>query len=193
MTRPTRYLAWMAAGLIAVAVLAALLHTQLYDAYRHNPALNFGIVIVFFIGTFYIFWQVWRINREISWIERFRTGQLESTNYRPPRLLAPMAVEMLAVTAAANTLGSWRLEGTTMYVTLEPCVMCSGAVFLARIARLVYATPDPKRGALGSVVNVSTNEAVNHHTEVDSGPMATECSLLLSSFFEELRRRARTE
>ena len=91
MTRPTRYLAWMAAGLIAVAVLAALLHTQLYDAYRHNPALNFGIVIVFFIGTFYIFWQVWRINREISWIERFRTGQLESTNYRPPRLLAPMA------------------------------------------------------------------------------------------------------
>jgi hypothetical protein len=72
-------------------VLAALLHTQLYDAYRHNPALNFGIVIVFFIGTFYIFWQVWRINREISWIERFRTGQLESTNYRPPRLLAPMA------------------------------------------------------------------------------------------------------
>ena len=91
MTRPTRYLAWMAAGLIAVAVLAALLHTQLYDAYRHNPALNLGIVIVFFIGTFYIFWQVWRINREISWIERFRTGQLESTNYRPPRLLAPMA------------------------------------------------------------------------------------------------------
>jgi hypothetical protein len=91
MTRPTRYLAWMAAGLIAVAVLALLLHTQLYDAYRHNPALNGGIVVVFFIGIFYIFWQVLRLNREISWIERFRTGQLESTNYRPPQLLAPMA------------------------------------------------------------------------------------------------------
>jgi hypothetical protein len=91
MTRPTRYLAWMAAGLIAVAVLAVLLHTQLYNAYRHNPALNFGIVVVFFVGTFYIFWQVLRLNREIGWIERFRTGQLESTNYRPPRLLAPMA------------------------------------------------------------------------------------------------------
>ncbi|MGH6928852.1 MAG: flagellar motor protein MotA [Dongiaceae bacterium] len=91
MTRPTRYLAWMAAGLIAVAVLAVLLHAQLYNAYRHNPALNFGIVVVFFIGTFYIFWQVLRLNREISWIERFRTGQLESTNYRPPQLLAPMA------------------------------------------------------------------------------------------------------
>ena len=91
MTRPTRYLAWMAAGLIAVAVLAVLLHTQLYNAYRHNPALNFGIVLVFFIGIVYIFWQVLRLNREIGWIERFRTGQLESTNYRPPRLLAPMA------------------------------------------------------------------------------------------------------
>jgi hypothetical protein len=91
MTRPTRYLAWMAAGLIAVAVLAVLLHTQLYNAYRHNPALNLGIVLVFFVGIFYIFWQVLRLNREISWIERFRTGQIESTNYRPPRLLAPMA------------------------------------------------------------------------------------------------------
>ncbi len=91
MTRPTRYLAWMAAGLVAVAVLAVLLHAQLYDAYRHNPALNFGIVVVFFIGICYIFWQVWRLNREIGWIERFRTGQIESTNYRPPRLLAPMA------------------------------------------------------------------------------------------------------
>jgi hypothetical protein len=91
MTRPTRYLAWMAAGLVAVAVLAVLLHTQLYNAYRHNPALNGGIVVVFFIGIFYIFWQVLRLNREISWIERFRTGQLESTNYRPPQLLAPMA------------------------------------------------------------------------------------------------------
>jgi len=101
--------------------------------------------------------------------------------------------EIVAVTAAANTLGSWRLEGATMYVTLEPCVMCAGAVFLARIARLKYATPDPKRGALGSVIDVSTNEAVNHHTEVESGPLGTECSLLLSSFFEELRRRARAE
>lgn len=91
MTRPTRYIAWMAAGLIAVAVLAVLLHTQLYNAYRHNPALNFGIVVVFLIGVCYIFWQVLRLNREIGWIERFRTGQIESTNYRPPQLLAPMA------------------------------------------------------------------------------------------------------
>lgn len=101
--------------------------------------------------------------------------------------------EMLAVTAAANTIGSWRLEGATMYVTLEPCLMCAGAVFLSRIERLVYATGDPKRGALGSVVDVSNTEALNHHTEVESGVMAMECSLLLSAFFEELRRKARTD
>lgn len=101
--------------------------------------------------------------------------------------------EMLAVTAAANTVGSWRLEGLTMYVTLEPCLMCAGAIFLARIRRLVYAAPDPKRGALGSVVDVSTTEALNHHTEVEPGPMGDECGLLLRGFFEELRRKSRAE
>src|SRR5262249_25631895 len=91
MTRPTRYLAWMAVGLVAAAALAILLHEQLYNAYQHNPGLNFGIFVVFLIGVAYIFWQVLRLNREITWIERCRTGQMESTNYRPPRLLAPMA------------------------------------------------------------------------------------------------------
>ena len=91
MTRPTRYLAWMAVGLVAATVLAVLLQEQLYNAYKHNPGLNFGIFVVFLIGVVYIFWQVLRLNREISWIERFRTGQMESTNYRPPQLLAPMA------------------------------------------------------------------------------------------------------
>jgi hypothetical protein len=91
MTRPTRYLAWMAVGLIAAAVLAALLHEQLYTAYQHNPGLNAAIFVVFLIGVVYIFWQIIRLNREITWIERFRTGQMDSTNYNPPRLLAPMA------------------------------------------------------------------------------------------------------
>jgi len=91
LTRPTRYLISMAVGLIAAAVLALLLREQLYNAYKHNPGLNFGIFVVFLIGVFYIFWQVLRLYREISWIERFRTGQMESTNYRPPQLLGPMA------------------------------------------------------------------------------------------------------
>src|SRR5215813_4450092 len=91
LTRPTRYLISMAVGLIAATVLAVLLREQLYNAYKHNPGLNFGIFVVFLIGVIYIFWQVLRLYPEISWIERFRTGQMESTNYRPPQLLAPMA------------------------------------------------------------------------------------------------------
>jgi tRNA(adenine34) deaminase len=101
--------------------------------------------------------------------------------------------EMLAVTAAANTLGTWRVEGATLYVTLEPCLMCAGAIFLARIERLVYAARDPKRGAVGSVVDVSETELLNHHTSVEQGPMATESGRLLSAFFEELRRKARSD
>jgi tRNA(adenine34) deaminase len=96
--------------------------------------------------------------------------------------------EILAITAAANTLKSWRLEGATLYVTLEPCLMCAGAVFLARIERLVFAARDPKRGALGSVTDVSENEALNHHTEVAQGPLAEECGRLLTLFFEKLRK-----
>jgi len=101
--------------------------------------------------------------------------------------------EILAITAAANTLGSWRLEGATFYVTLEPCLMCAGAIFLSRVARLVYAARDPKRGVLGSVLDVSRTEALNHHTEVEEGPLGPECGLLLKRFFEKLRRDARTQ
>lgn len=101
--------------------------------------------------------------------------------------------EMLAITAAANTLGSWRLEGVSLYVTLEPCLMCSGAIFLARVNRLVYAARDPKRGSLGSAIDVSGYEALNHHTEIVQGPLSEECSLLLKAFFERLRREARAD
>lgn len=99
--------------------------------------------------------------------------------------------EILALTAAANTLKSWRLDGTTLYVTLEPCVMCIGAIFNARVARLVFATPDPKRGAVGSVVNLSEEERLNHHLEVSSGTLAGDSSALLKAFFEKLRRGAK--
>jgi tRNA(adenine34) deaminase len=108
-------------------------------------------------------------------------------------LLDPTAhAEMLAITAAANTLKSWRLDGTTLYVTLEPCVMCIGAMLNARIARLVFATHDPKRGAVGSIVDLSEEERLNHHLDVSSGPLREESSALLKAFFEKLRRSART-
>lgn len=99
--------------------------------------------------------------------------------------------EILAVTAAANSLKSWRLDGTTLYVTLEPCVMCIGAIFNARISRLVFGAHDPKRGAVGSIIDLSEEERLNHHLEVSSGPLREESSALLKAFFEELRRKAR--
>lgn len=96
--------------------------------------------------------------------------------------------EVLAITAAANALRSWRLDGTTLYVTLEPCVMCIGAIFNARVGRLVFGAHDPKRGAVGSVLNVSEEERLNHHLEVAHGPLAAESAGLLRGFFERLRR-----
>jgi tRNA(adenine34) deaminase len=108
-------------------------------------------------------------------------------------LVDPTAhAEILSLTAAANTLKSWRLDETTLYVTLEPCVMCIGAIFNARVSRLVFATHDPKRGAVGSIIDLAEEERLNHHLEVASGPLREESSRLLKEFFEKLRKGART-
>ena len=95
--------------------------------------------------------------------------------------------EMIAVTQAAEALSSWRLLGTTLYVTLEPCAMCAGAVVLARIPRVVYAAPDPKAGAAGSVLDVLRHPALNHSPEVVPGVLADEASALLAEFFRAKR------
>jgi tRNA(adenine34) deaminase len=95
--------------------------------------------------------------------------------------------EMLALRAAAAALGNYRLSGCTLYVTLEPCVMCSGAILHARIGRVVYGAPDPKAGACGSVLDLFAEGRLNHHTAVEGGMLAGECSRLLKSFFQERR------
>ena len=95
--------------------------------------------------------------------------------------------ELLAVQAAARTLGRWRLTGVTLYVTLEPCAMCAGAIVLARMDRLVYGAPDPKAGACGSVLNVVNDPRLNHRPKVVSGILAEECASLLRTFFESRR------
>jgi len=95
--------------------------------------------------------------------------------------------EMVAIRHAAKKLDSWRLLDTTLYVTLEPCVMCMGAVILARIPRLVYACRDPRAGAVGSIYDLSSDRRFNHSVEVTEGILAEECSSLLSRFFKELR------
>ena len=95
--------------------------------------------------------------------------------------------EILALRAAAVASGNYRLSGCTLYVTLEPCVMCSGAIMHARIGRVVYGAPDPKTGACGSVLNLFAEHSLNHHTTVAGGMLAEECGRVLKSFFQERR------
>jgi tRNA(adenine34) deaminase len=95
--------------------------------------------------------------------------------------------EILALRAAAVASGNYRLSGCTLYVTLEPCVMCSGAIMHARVGRVVYGAPDPKTGACGSVLNLFAEHSLNHHTAVAGGMLAEECGRLLKSFFQERR------
>lgn len=105
------------------------------------------------------------------------------------RLSDPTAhAEILAITAAANTLGTRRLEGCTLYVTLEPCPMCAGAIVLARIPVLVFGSYDPKAGACGTLYNIVEDRRLNHTVHVVPGVLDHQCSSLLKSFFGSLRR-----
>jgi tRNA(adenine34) deaminase len=95
--------------------------------------------------------------------------------------------EILALRAAAEVRGSWRLEGATVYVTLEPCPMCAGAMVLARVARLVYGPPDPLAGAAYSLYNIVADPRLNHSAEITTGVLAKECGALLKGFFDGRR------
>jgi tRNA(adenine34) deaminase len=97
--------------------------------------------------------------------------------------------EILALRQAAAALGTWRVLDSTLYVTLEPCTMCAGAIVLARVPRVVYASTDPKAGAAGSVLDVLANPQLNHRPEVVGGVLADEASELLRSFFRVRRAR----
>lgn len=96
--------------------------------------------------------------------------------------------EFLAMAQAAESLGRWRLSGVSVYVTLEPCPMCAGALVNARVDRLVYGCDDPKTGAAGSVMNLVQHPALNHRLEVESGPLAEEASQRLRTFFRQRRK-----
>lgn len=100
--------------------------------------------------------------------------------------------EMVAIREAAAHIGHWRLLDCALYVTLEPCVMCMGAIILARIPRLVYACRDPRAGAVGSIYDFSKDERFNHRVAVTEGVLAEECSTMLSGFFRELRARKKS-
>jgi tRNA(adenine34) deaminase len=104
------------------------------------------------------------------------------------RLADPTAhAEVLAIRAAAAELGGWRLDETSLYVTLEPCAMCAGAIILARIPRVVFATPDPKAGAAGSVLDLLADPRLNHRPQVAGGLLAEEAAAQLREFFQARR------
>jgi tRNA(adenine34) deaminase len=108
-------------------------------------------------------------------------------NERELRVDPTAHAEVLALRQAAERLGGWRLPETTIYVTLEPCAMCAGAIALARVPRLVYGAPDPKGGAVGTVVDLYSEPVVNHRPQVEGGLLAEESAALLESFFSARR------
>ena len=109
------------------------------------------------------------------------------------RLKDPTAhAEMVAITQAAEAVGSWRLDGATIFVTLEPCPMCAGALVNARMGRLVYGADDPKAGACGTLMDLANDSRLNHRLPVTRGILAAECGEVLREFFRK-RRRGRSE
>jgi len=123
-----------------------------------------------------------------------RDGRVLATGYNQPISTSdPTAhAEICALRAASELLGNYRLVDCDLYVTLEPCAMCAGAIMHARVRRVVFGARDPKTGAAGSVVDLFGEAQLNHHTEVSGGVLAEDCGALLSSFFAE-RRGARPE
>ena len=97
--------------------------------------------------------------------------------------------EITAINKASKKMGDWRLEGCTIYVTLEPCPMCAGAIFQARMDRIVYGAKDYKAGALGSKMDIFATEGLNHYPEITGGILEEECSRMLSDFFKKLRNK----
>jgi len=118
-----------------------------------------------------------------------RGGEVVATGHNERELRCdPTAhAELLALRAAARTLGSWRLLDCALYVTLEPCAMCAGAIVLGRVPRVVFGTPDPKAGAAGSVLDVLGEPRLNHRPQVAGGLLAGDCAALLTGFFASRR------
>ncbi len=109
-------------------------------------------------------------------------------NIRETEQRSAAHAEMIALDEACRKLGSWRLPGTTLYVTLEPCPMCAGAIMLSRVDRVVFGAYDPKGGCAGTLMNLLQDDRFNHQAEVEGGVLEEECGNLLSDFFRKLRQ-----
>jgi tRNA(adenine34) deaminase len=118
-------------------------------------------------------------------------GQIVATghNMRESWHDATAHAEMIAIREACQRLGRWRLTGLTLYVTIEPCPMCAGALVMSRIDRLVYGSADAKAGAIESIFNIAQNDALNHSMVVTSGIRANECAQIMKDFFKQRRKK----
>lgn len=110
-------------------------------------------------------------------------------NLRESKQIASAHAEMIAIDKACKKLGTWRLEGCTLYVTLEPCPMCTGATILSRLDKVVYGANDPKGGCIESCIKMYEQKGFNHYPQYESGILKEECSLLLSDFFRKKREK----
>ncbi len=113
----------------------------------------------------------------------------EAYNLREVEQRAIAHAELLAIDQACERLNTWRLTGCTLYVTLEPCPMCAGAIIQSRVDRVVYGARDPKAGCVGSIYDLLSEQRFNHQCEVEHGVLAEECGELLTNFFRKLRKR----
>ncbi len=122
-------------------------------------------------------------------------GEIVGTGYnkRNTKKTTLAHAELIALDRASRKLGDWRLEGCTMYVTLEPCQMCAGAIVQSRIDRVVIGTMNPKAGCAGSILNILQMKEFNHQVDITTGVLEKECTDLLQSFFKELRIRIKSE
>lgn len=112
-------------------------------------------------------------------------------NLRETEQMSTAHAELLAIEQACKATGFWRLENTTLYVTLEPCPMCAGAIMLSRVERIVYGASDPKGGCAGTLMNLLQDSRFNHQSEVVKGVLEEECGKLLSDFFRKIRKKKR--
>ena len=134
--------------------------------------------------------QAWQLGEVPVGAVVVRAGQIVGRGYNAPisRNDPSGHAEIMALRDAARNLENYRLTDCHLYVTLEPCAMCAGAIMHARIARVVYGARDPKTGACGSIVDLFGEKKLNHHAEVVGGVMSDQCGALLSTFFEQRRR-----
>jgi tRNA(adenine34) deaminase len=135
--------------------------------------------------------KAWKIGEVPIGAVIVRNGEIigRGHNLRETAKDPTLHAEMIAIRQAAERLGGWRLIGCTLYVTLEPCPMCAGAIVQSRIGKVVYGAADPKAGCAGTLMNLLEDERFNHQAEVIPGVMAEQCGSLLTHFFRELRER----